>query len=324
MRRRDVMALAAGMALCSQLAHAQRRRLVGVLWLDTAEMARTDAAALRRGLAENGFVEGPALAFAERYAETDLTRIPALASELASLKPDLIVASGSNSALAVHRAAPDLPVVAILDGDPVALGLFQNYARPDAMVTGLTLMADVATQAGKNFQLLRDLVPGLRRIGFMYSPDISGAVRAEPTFRAATEQLGLDYAAFPVRSMDEVRAAFALRSDGITGMWIYGSPLLRRNLSDFVELAIASKTPVMTIFRGFAERGFLASYGPDVRAMWRQIGGYAARVLSGAKPEDLPVEMPAKVALVINLQTAKALGITVPPALLAQADEVIE
>ena len=224
----------------------------------------------------------------------------------------------------MHRAAPDLPVVAILDGDPVALGLFQNYARPDAMVTGLTLMVDAAAQAGKNFQLLRDLVPGLRRIGFMYSPDVSGAVRAEPNFRVATEQLGLDYTAFPVRSMDEVRAAFAPRSDGITGMWIYGSPLLRRNLSGFVELAIAAKTPVMTVFRGFAERGFLASYGPDVPAMWRQIGGYSARVLGGAKPVDLPVEMPTTLALVINLKTAKALGLTVPQSILARADEVIE
>jgi putative ABC transport system substrate-binding protein len=317
------MALAGGTALCPQLAHAQRRRLVGVLWQDTVEMARTDDDALRRGLAESGFVEGPALAFAERYAETDLTRIPALASELASLKPDVIVASGSNSALAVHRAAPDLPVVAVLDGDPVALGLFQSYARPDAMVTGLTLTANAANP-GKGFQLLRDLVPGLRGIGLMYPPDAPGAVRFEPEARAATEQLGLVYTAFPVRSMDEVRAAFSTRSDGVTGMWIYGSPLLRRNLSGFVELAIASKTPVMTVFRGFAERGFLASYGPDVPAMWRRIGGYAARVLAGAKPVDLPVEMPTKIALVINLKTAKALGLAVPQSLLARADEVIE
>jgi putative ABC transport system substrate-binding protein len=284
-------------------------------------MARTDDDALRRGLGESGFVEGPALAFVERYAETDLTRIPALASELASLKPDVIVASGSNSALAVHRAAPDLPVVAVLDGDPVALGLFQSYARPDAMVTGLTL---TAANSGKGFQLLRDLVPGLRGIGFMYPPDAPGAVRLEPDARAAIEQLGLAYTAFPVRSMEEVRAAFSPRSDGVTGMWIYGSPLLRQNLSGFVELAIASKTPVMTVFRGFAERGFLASYGPDVPAMWRRIGGYAARVLVGAKPVDLPVEMPTKFALIINLKTAKALGLTVPQSLLARADEVIE
>lgn len=235
----------------------------------------------------------------------------------------MIVASGSNSALAVHRAAPDLPVVAILDGDPVALGLFGSYARPEVMVTGLTLIADTA-QAGKNFQLLRDLVPGLRRIGFMYPPDAPGAVRTGPNARAATEQLGLRYAAFPVGSMDEVRAAFSPRSDDVTGMWIYGSPLLRRSLSAFVGLAIASKTPVMTLFRGFAEGGFLASYGPDVPAMWHRIGGYAAKIFAGTKPSDLPVEMPTKFTFVINLKTAKALGITVPPLLLARADEVIE
>jgi putative ABC transport system substrate-binding protein len=320
MRRREFILSLAGAVAWPFAARAVERRLVGVLWSDRAQAQSWDAA-LRRGLAEAGFAEGSNLAFAARYAGGDLTRLAPLAGELAALKPDVIVAAGSRNALEAHRAAPDVPVVAGFDGDPVALGLFQSYARPGGMVTGLTLIA-ANTQIGKNVEIMRELVPGLRGIGFMFSPDVPGAVRTEPIMRAAAEHLGLAFAAFPIRSMDEVKAAFL--SDGVDGMHIYGNPVLRNNVSAFVDLAIATKKPVMTIFREFTERGFLVSYGPDLLEMWRRLGGYAAKILAGAKPGDLPVEQPQKFALVINLKTAKALGLDVSPTLLARADEVIE
>jgi putative tryptophan/tyrosine transport system substrate-binding protein len=323
MRRREFIALLGGAAAAWPLAaRAAERRLVGVLWSDRAQAQSWDAA-LRRGLAEAGFPEGPDLAFAARYAGNDLTRLEPLAVELAALKPDVIVAAGSRNALAAHRAAPDVPVVAGFDGDPVALGLFQSYARPGGMVTGVTLTA-ANEQIGKNVEILRDLVPGLRSIGFMFSPDVPGAVRTEPIFRAAAEHFGLAFAAFPIRSMDEVKAAFLSQSNGVDGMHIYGNPVLRNNVTAFVELAIAAKKPVMTIFREFTQRGFLVSYGPDILDNWRRLGGYAARILAGAKPGELPVVQPQKFALVINQKTARALGLNVPQTLLTTADEVIE
>jgi putative ABC transport system substrate-binding protein len=191
------------------------------------------------------------------------------------------------------------------------------------MVTGLTLVA-ANTQIGKNVEIMREVVPGLRSIGFMFSPDVPGAVGTEPIIRAAAEHLGLAFAAFPIRSMDEVRAAFLSQSNGVDAMDIYGNPVLRNNVSAFVDLAIAAKKPVMTIFREFTQRGFLVSYGPDLLDMWRRLGGYAGRILAGTKPGDLPVEQPQKFALVINLKTAKALGLEIPPSLLVRADEVIE
>ena len=321
MRRRDLLALFAGGALRPRFACAQNRRLVGVLWQDTPETTKVVDGALKQGLAEQGLVEGSNLAFAERYANGDLGRLPALASELAALKPDVIVTVGGNGAFAVHRAAPDVPVVAALDADPVAQGLFQSYARPEGMVTGLALTTSNAI-IGKNFEILRDLVPGLRGIGFMFSPDVPGAVQLEPIAGAAAKDLGLAYAAFPIRSMDEVKAAFS--SGEVDAMFIYGNPLLWKNPTAFVELATAAKKPVMTIFRGLTARGFLVSYGPDTLDIWRRVGGYAAKILAGAKPSDLPVEMPSKFTLVINLKTAKALGLAVPQSLLARADEVIE
>lgn len=318
MRRRDALLLLGAAALWPRLASAQERRLVGVLWQETPETTKVVDGALKQGLAEQGFAEGPSLAFAARYANGDLARLSALASELAALKPDVIVTVGGNAVLAAHRAAPDVPIAALLDADPVAQGLFQSYARPEGMVTGLTLTTSNEI-IGKNLEILRDLVPGLRGLGFMFSPDVPGAVQLEPMAGAAAKDLGLAYAAFPVRSMDEVKAAFS--SGEVDAMFIYGNPLLWKNLTAFVELAIAAKKPVMTIFRGLTARGFLVSYGPDVLEMWRRLGGYAAKILAGAKPSDLPIEMPSKFTLVVNLKTARALGLTIPPSLLARADE---
>jgi putative ABC transport system substrate-binding protein len=322
MRRREFVALLGSAATYPLAARAAERRLVGVLWSDRSQAESWDSA-LRRGLAEAGFAEGSNLAFAARYAGNDLTRLAPLAGELSALKPDVIVAAGSRNALEAHRAAPEIPVVAFLDGDPVALGLFQSYARPDGMVTGLTLVA-ANEQIGKNVEIMRELVPGLRGIGFMFSPDVPGAVGTEPIMRAAAEHLGLAFAAFPIRSMDEVRAAFLSRADGADGMHIYGNPVLRNNVTAFVDLAIAEKKPVMTVWREFTQRGFLVSYGPDISDIWRRLGGYGARILAGARPGDLPVEQPQKFTLVINLKTAKALGLAISPSLLARADEVIE
>jgi putative ABC transport system substrate-binding protein len=323
MRRRDFITLFGGAAAWPIVARAAERRLVGVLWSTNSQVAQSGIAALRHGLAEAGFAEGSNLAFAERYAGGDLTRLAPLAGELAALKPDVIVTSGSTTALEAHRAAPDVPVIAMFDGDPVALGLFQSYARPGGMVTGLTLVA-ANDQIGKNVEIMRELVPGLRGIGFMFSPDVPGAVRTEPIARAAAEHLGLAFAAFPIRSMDDVKAAFLSQSSGVNGIFIYGNPLLRNNLTAFVDLAIAAKKPVMTIFREYTQRGFLVSNGPDIPDIWRRLGGYAAKILAGAKPGDLPVEQPTKFDLVINLKTAKALGLEIPWSVLTRADEVIE
>jgi putative ABC transport system substrate-binding protein len=322
-RRREFITLFGGATLAwPLLARAGERRLVGVLWSDRSQAQSWDAA-LRRGLAEAGFAEGSNLAFAARYAGNDLALLAPLAGELSALKPDVIVAAGSRNALEAHRAAPEVPVVGGFDGDPVALGLFQSYARPGGMVTGLTLLA-ANEQTGKNLEIMRDLVPGLRGIGFMFSPDVPGAVRTEPIARAAAEHLGLAFAAFPIRSMDDVKAAFLSQSSGVNGIFIYGNPLLRNNLTAFVDLAIAAKKPVMTIFREYTQRGFLVSNGPDIPDIWRRLGGYAAKILAGAKPGDLPVEQPTKFDLVINLKTAKALGLEIPWSVLTRADEVIE
>ncbi len=323
MRRRDLILGLGGAILSSRLVRAEKRqRLIGVLWTDRSQFTRIYWAALRRGLAEAGFAES-SLAFAIRSTDNDATKIAPLASELAALKPDVIVVFGSGSSLGAHRAAPEVPIVGLFDGDPVAVGLFQDYARPGGMVTGLTLIA-AASQNGKNFEILRDLVPGLRGIGYMIPRNALAPVRMLPIARAAAEHLGLAFTALPVGSMDEIKAVFASRPEGVDGIIAWGSPVLRDNLEAIAELAIAAKMPVMTIFREFTERGFLVSNGPDLLDLMLRLGGYVAKILNGAKPADLPVEQPEKFTLAINLKTAKALDLTVPPSLLARADEVIE
>jgi putative ABC transport system substrate-binding protein len=206
MRRRDLIGLFAGSAALGPRVARAQQRLVGVLWATTPELNKAADAALRRGLAEAGFVEGPNLASAARYANGDNAQLPALASELAALKPNLIVAAGTITALAAHRAAPDVPIVALLDLDGVAQGVFRSYTRPEGMVTGLTVIP--SELVGKNFEILREIVPGLRSIGFMFRPDTPVAA-VEPAARAAAQHLGLAYVAFPMRSMDEVKAAFS-------------------------------------------------------------------------------------------------------------------
>jgi putative ABC transport system substrate-binding protein len=188
------------------------------------------------------------------------------------------------------------------------------------MMTGLTVVPSEII--GKNFEIVRDIVSGLRSIGFLFRPDTPVGVRAEPAARAAAQQLGLAYAAFPMRSIDEVKAAFS--SGDVDAIFTVADPLVSANLATLAELAIAARKPVVTTYRGYTAGGFLASYGPDLPDIWRRIGGYAAKILAGANPSDLPVEMPSKLLLVINLKTAKALKITVPERLLALADEVIE
>jgi len=324
MRRRDLILSLGGATLPPRLARArERQRLVGVLWTDKSQFTNTYDAALRRGLAESGFIEGSNLAFAVRYTNNDATKIAPLASELAALKPDVLVVFGSGTALGAHRVAPEVPIVGLFDGDPVAVGLFQDYARPGGMITGVTLIA-AATQNGKMFEIIRELVPGLRGVGYMIPRNAAAAVRMEPVARAEAERLGLAFTALRVSSMDEIRAVFSSHSDAVGGIVAWGSPVLRDNLEAVAELAIAAKMPVMTIFREFTQRGFLVSNGPDVVDLVRRVGGYAAKILAGAKPSDLPVEQPQKFTLTINLKTAKALGLTVPASLLARVDEVIE
>jgi len=324
MRRRDLIAMLGGVAVAwPRLAVAEERRLVAVLWPNTSDISSGAEAAFRAGLKEGGFVEGGNLALAIRRTD-DPARLAPLAAELVSLKPDVMVAQTFTFIMALRRAAPMVPLVGVFDGDPVALGVVQSYARPGGMVTGLTYTVGDDAEIGTRIELLKELVPGLRRIGYMFSPDMPTAARAEARGRAAADRLGIEFAALPVRTADDLRAAFA--SPDVGGIMVYagGSPLLMSHPEMLVEFAIRARKPVIGISRAVARAGLLMSYGPDIPDLLRRAGGYAAKILAGMKPGNLPIEQPERFRLVINLKTANALGLTIPPTLLARADEVIE
>lgn len=323
MRRRELLALAASLAAGGSRANEPSRTLVG--YLGVGSPSASDAVtALRRGLAEAGYAEGRDLVIEARWAEGRYERLPALASELVRLRPALIVATGGSApALAVKEATASIPIVFAVTDDPVSLGLVASLARPGGNATGVHLY--LSDLAAKQLGLLRELLPRARRFGLLVNPRNANAEPLKREIEAAATGLGLQADVVPASDIVEIEAAFAsLAERGSQALVVGADPFFFGSRSRLTALAARHALPTAYNVREFAETGGLLAYGASLAEMHRQVAAYAARILRGARPADLPVALPTRFELVINAKAAKALGLDIPPALLARADEVIE
>jgi putative tryptophan/tyrosine transport system substrate-binding protein len=281
--------------------------------------------AFRQGLKESGYVEGESIAIDYRWAENQIDRLPVLAAELVQRKVAVIVVSGGlGPALVTKAATTTIPVVFLAGDDPVRLGLVASLARPGGNLTGVNFFA--SELAAKQLELLRELVPAATRVAVLANP--ANATVTEPTLRdvqPAARAMGLQIQVLNADSSREINAAFAnFTRDRPDALFVGPGPFLVSRRVQLTQLAVLHRMPAIYPVRQYVEAGGLMSYGASLTDAFRQVGVYTGRVLKGTKPSDLPVVQSAKFELVINVETARMLGLTVPPSLLARADEVIE
>jgi putative ABC transport system substrate-binding protein len=329
MRRRDFITLLGGAAAWPVAARAQQVAMpvIGYLALGTLDTTRENVAEFQRGLSETGFIEGRNVAVEYRWAEFSLERLPALAEDLVRRHVDVIVALTAPAVSAAKAATKSIPIVFQTAVDPVASGLVASFNRPGGNLTGtFIILTDLAP---KRLELLHELLPNATSIAFLVSPERNGFNETETIeVQAAARTLGVRLSVLNASDPSEFEAAFAaLARERANGLLVSGYQLFGRYASQLVALAARYRVPAMHTTRDAPAAGGLMSYGPSATSfteVYRLGGSYAGRILKGEKPADLPVQQVTKIDLVINLKTAKALGLTVPLALLTRADEVIE
>jgi ABC-type uncharacterized transport system substrate-binding protein len=328
MRRREFVALLGGTAAAWPLsARAQQSTMpvIGFLNPQSPDGHAGRLRGFRQGLKDAGFIEGENLAIEYRWAEGQFDRLPALAAELVRRQVSVIAATGGPaSPMAAKAATTTIPIVFISAEDPVRLGLVASLARPGGNLTGINFLNNEL--AAKRMELLRELVPGAARVAVLVNP--ANATTAETTVRdaqAAARAMGLQVQVLTAGTSREITMAFAsLGRERPDALFVGGDGFFNSRHVQIVNLASHHAVPATYADRLMAEAGGLMSYGSDIVEAWRQFGVYAGRILKGAKPADLPVVQSSKFELVINAETARMLGLTVPPTLLARADEVIE
>ena len=323
MRRRTFIALLGGAAAWPFSANCQTAA-IGFLSSRSARDSERVLAAFGEGLRASGFTEGKNISIEYRFADGALDRLPDLAAELVKRPISALVAvGGSNSALAAKRATSTIPVVFVIGGDPVRLGLAASLSRPGGNATGMTIIS--ADLAPKRLELLRELVPTATALAALTNPNTpEGRGQASDMLTAALAR-GLKLRFLEAGDEKGIEAVFATLSQDKPGALLVASdPIFDVHRDKLVALMAAAAIPAIYQFRDFTAAGGLMSYDPDIVDAHRQIGTYVGKILKGALPADLPIQQPTKFQLVINLKTAKTLGITIPPALLARADEVIE
>jgi putative ABC transport system substrate-binding protein len=326
MKRRDFIALV-GAAAWPLSAHAQQRgRLWRIACLVTGspESHGGFVAAFRRRLGEMGYVEGRDVAFELRWAQGQVDRLPALATEIAGLGPDVVVTATAAAAVAAKQAMPATPIVSATLVDPIGTGLVTGLARPGGNVTGISLLS-FESLLGKQLDLAREVIPDARRVGMLVNTRNPAAVFQRDHALAAAPTLGLDLKPIEVHTAEELEATFrTFAHDGSQIVLVPADALFITERRRVAALALAARLPVIAALRDITEAGGLVSYGNDLTEHWTRAAYYVDRILKGTKPADLPIEQPTKYELVINLKTAKALGLTIPANVLARADEVIE
>jgi putative ABC transport system substrate-binding protein len=327
MRRREFITLIGGAAVAWPLAvRAQQPAMpvIGFLGAGSRESDAYRAAAVRKGLMEAGFVEGKNVAFEYRWAEDRYERLPALAAELVRLEIAVIVAIGGiTSAVAAKSATATIPIVFEIGGDPIGMGLVASLNRPGSNITGVSFLT--GTLVAKQFEVLHETVPKTALIGFLVNPTNPDADNETKSARAAAGSVGQNIVIVQARKDSELETAFATLVQQRAGaLVICADPFFNNQRDKLVELAARQKLPAIHSLREYAAAGGLMSYGTSITEAHRLVGLYAGRILKGEKPADLPVQQSTKVELVINLKTANALGLTVPPQIVARADEVIE
>ena len=325
MRRREVITLLSGAATWPLAARAQQPSVpvIGFLSTDSPDESEPVLAAFRDGLAKTGFIEGQNVAIEYRWARGQYDRMSELAADLVRRRVAVIAASGAPATLAAKAATTTIPIVFTTGGDPIALGLVASLNRPGANVTGIANLA--VELEPKQLQLLRDLIPNAAVVGVLADPAFPLTPTLIPSLQAAARALRLQLIVVNARADSDLEIAFASFSQQRVGAVLVGaSSFYNRRTEQLAELAIRHRLPTMFPYREFALAGGLMSYGGAIGYLYRQAGIYTGRILKGEKPAELPVQQITKIEMVINLKTAKAIGLTVPETLLATADEVIQ
>ncbi len=330
MRRREFITLFGGTAATWPLAARAQRpagRVYRIGYLSGGFRERTlnFTEAFEGGLRSLGYRVGENVVIEYRFANADVERLPALAADLVRLGVDIIVTSGGNLiTVAAMKATAAIPIVMITGVDPVSTGLVASLARPGGNVTGL--IADAGGEIlGKRFELLKEILPNLSRLGILWNPDVAILRDRQTAITETARTLGLTTIPVEARGLDELEQAFAtMVRERAQAFVVQGDSVLFTYRGQIAEMALRNRLPAASFTREFAEAGLFLTYGADLGDLYRRSAGFIDKIFKGAKPADLPVEQPTKFELVINLKTAKALGLTVPSTLLARADEVIE
>jgi putative ABC transport system substrate-binding protein len=324
-KRREFIALAGVAAAFPCAARAQAsRRLLGLLFVNSAQIVKTRGLldAVTQGLKEYGWVEGQNITFEARFAEGRNDLLTKMAAELVQLRPDVILSDGTPATQAAKTATRTIPIVA-LHSDPIASGFVASLNRPGGNITGISVLGP--DLAGKRLQLLTEIDPRLARVGVLSNPSNPSHALVLAQTRPAAQSLGIDLHVAQVSAPDELEdASAAITRASVGALIVLPEPMLFSQHPRVVAYAAAARLPALFPEKQVADAGGLMAYGPSIPAAFRRLAAYTDKILRGANPADLPVEQPTKFELVINLKTAKALGVDIPPTLLAVADEVIE
>jgi len=294
---------------------------IGILLPTTASVYLPRVEAFRRRLRELGYVEGKNTVIEYRYAEGTLERLPDLAAELVRLKVDVIVAT-AQGALAAKKASATTPIVFGNASDPVGSGLVSSLARPGGNITGLSVMS--ADLDGKRLELLKEAFPKVARVAFLWEPGDSRGNRALTDMEAAAKALRLKLISLEVRGLDDFDSAFArAKRDGAQALITTTGPLVSTQLRQVLDFAAKNRLPAMYTNNEYVDAGGLMSYAPNQADLFRRAADFVDKILKGTKPADIPVEQPKKFEFIVNLKTARQIGLTIPPNVLARADKVI-
>ena len=296
---------------------------VGYLSSSSAERERSRLAAFQQGLRELGYVEGKSISIEQRYAGGKFDRLPQLAADLTRLQVDVLVVAGAPAAHAAKKASSLIPIVMTAVADPVGMGLVASLARPGGRITG---MSDFNTGVvAKRLELLRQVAPSVSRVAVLLNPTNPSNPPQLKVTQDAAATLALTLLPFEAKRADEIDRAFAaIKTERPGALIVISDPLLGSHAKRLVELSTRNRLPAIYWTREFPDAGGLMSYGANIDDLWRQAATYVDKILKGAKPGDLPVEQTTKFELVINMRTAKTLGLTIPPSLLLREDQIIE
>jgi putative ABC transport system substrate-binding protein len=325
-RRRGFITLLAGAVaawpLAARAQQPQKVPTIGFLGSLSQSAQSTWTAAFVQRMREHGWIEGRTVAIEYRWAEGRRERFAEIAAEFVRLNVDVIVTAGTDAVIAAKKATSVIPIVFGTAGDPVANGLVASLARPSANVTGLSNQS--AEIAGKRIDLLREVVPSLRRLAIMANVASSIGMLEMREVEAAAHTLGLDVATLEIRRAEDIAPAIEALKGGADALYVVTEPLANTNRIQINSLALSARLPTLHGQKPYVEAGGLISYGANIPDLFRRAADLVDKVLRGTKPGDIPVEQPTKFDLVINLTTAKALGLTIPESFLLRADEVIE
>jgi putative ABC transport system substrate-binding protein len=327
MKRREFITLVGAATTWPFATMAQQTKTIpriGVLWhAASADDEEVYLHVLTRAFKDLGYIEGKNILLEHRFPAEQLDRFRSMARELVDSKVNLIVAVNGIGAKEAKQASLTIPIVVVIEADPVGSGLIESLSHPGGNVTGLSLMA--VDLSGKRLGLLKEAVPNLSRVALMIDMNDLASRRVAAAYSAAAKTLGLDLRPFEVSSPDAMDLAFTrITAESIDGIIVGPGSMMFNERARLGRFALAQKIPMQVVVAEMVPFGPLLSYGPDFPDYFRRAAGYTDKILKGAKPADLPVEQPSRFKLVINLKTARVLGLSVPPSLLSTADEVIE